>query len=320
MTRSSLRLLLALAPLLACDRGVPIPGDDVAPLHLVDVNIGPQRALILGDPIELAFDRYLDPASATRQSFAVVDGFGTLAPTPQVDYDPETRTVRISAASDPWLLADQPYTLIVGIPQPGEFLGGVRGLDGGTLTPDQNLRIAFMVREGQARAPSPPVSVCEQIQPLLTRACASCHDGTTLGLDLRDADGLQRTALRKVARGSVTSPLSQPTGVGFGNATLLAPPSAATSYLLDKILLHAPGTHESRASCTQPQTQDEPLAVQIIEDPGDIERARLRERVHGMAMPPTDSGIAPLSLHERRVLSRWIREGSPLATCTETCP
>ena len=311
---------MLLLSLIACDRGVPIPADDTQALHVIDVNVGPNKPLILGDAIEIAFDRYLDPATATRQSFAVLDGAGALTPTPQVDYDPETRTVRITAASDPWLQLDQPHTLIIGIPREGEILGGVRGLDGGTLTPEQNLRVAFMVRAGRPRPQAPPVSFCEHIQPLFVRACASCHDGSTIGLDLRDARGIERTALGKVARTSVTSPLPQATSVGVGNATLLTPPSAATSYLFDKIMLHPPSTAESRALCTQQNDAvEEAHSVQIVDDPGDAERALLGERVQGMAMPPADSGIAPLSLHERRLLSRWIREGSPLATCTERC-
>lgn len=318
------RVFVFACGLAACDRGVALAPEDVRPVHVVDVNVGPGKPLQLGDAIVVSFDRYLDPSSATRQSFAVLDGFGQLTATPLIAYDPETRTVRISAAGDSWLLADQPYTLVLGIPAAGEELGGVRGLDGGTLTPEQNLRIAFFARARHTEASADaPVSFCEHVRPLFARACVGCHDGSTSGLDLRSAASIQRTAIGKLARGQNRLATAEPSGLSFENAALLAPPSAATSYLLSKVLLREPSSAEaaqSRAFCTDPPPPAERTEVTVKDDPGDQERALLGTFVAGQAMPPPDSAVPALSLHERRLLSRWIREGAPLDSCSESCP
>ena len=313
----------------ACDRGVPIPDVDPAPLRVVDVSVGPDRPWRAGDAIVIAFDRYLDPRTATRQSFAVVDGFNTLTANPLVIYDPETRTVTLANAGadgEAWLPLDQPYTLVIGIPQAGELLGGVRGLDGGTLTADQTLRVPFFARaalEADSGEPvTQPVSYCEQVQPLFTRACARCHDGTASGLDLRSAAGVRSTALGVIARGATRGALSSPTPSTaiFGQgAALVDPPSAATSYLLSKVLAREPGAGESRASCTEPPRPEPLPKVAVLADPGPEERARLHSFLQGEAMPPPGSAEAPLDLDERRMLSRWIREGAPTASCSSTC-
>ena len=295
-------------------------------MHLLAVSVGPNRPLYDGDAIVVSFDRYLDPRTATRQSFAVLDEFGSLAPNPLVSYDPETRTVALENAepAHEWLLADQPYTLVVGIPDPGQFLGGVRGLDGGTLTVDEPRRVAFFAR---ARATPPPapaaVSFCEEVQPLLSRACGRCHDGTTSGLDLRDAAGIRRTALGVPAKAEIRGalPTVTPPAERFAQgAALLDPPSAGTSYLLDTILAREPGDVPSRASCTGVARAVPLPPVAFLEDPGAAERGRLADLLGGGSMPPPDSPEPPLGFDERRLLSRWIREGAPLESCPGTCP
>lgn len=320
--------LLALgACLLGCDRGVYVPGVAAEPVHVVGVSVGPDRPWRDGDPIVIAFDRYLDPRTATRQAVLLVDGFGSPAPNPLVLYDPETRTLTLANAAsgpDSWLVLDQPYTLLIGIPNPGELIGGVRALDGGTLSADQALRIPFFARARAAPAPAAPAPVgyCEEIQPLLTRACARCHDGSTAGLDLRSAEAVADTALGELARGAARGALPAPTpatarfGDGFA---LLDPPNAASSYLLAKVLAAPLGAGASRASCTGPARAELPPDVTVLADPGERERALLHSFLQGETMPPPGAPEAPLSLDERRLLSRWIREGAPLAQCSDTC-
>ena len=297
------------------------------PLHVVGVSVGPDRPLHAGESIVVAFDRYLDPRSATRQSFAVLDAFGTLTANPLVIYDPETRTVTLSSATaDPtdWLLVDQPYTLLLGIPPAGQFLGGARALDGGTLTADQTLLVPFFARaQSTPPAPPPAVSFCEQVQPLLRTACARCHDGTTSGLDLRSGEGIFTTALGKLAHGSARGALPTPAPgsdvFGAGNA-LLDPPSAATSELLTTVLARGLGTGASRAFCNEPAAAEPAPNVTLLADPGEAERERLEGLLPGGPMPPPDAPEAALSLDERRLLSRWIREGAALQPCSATCP
>ncbi len=323
----SLVALAALAALAGCDRGVPAPPPTAVPVHVVGVSVGPERPLHAGEAIVIAFDRYLDPRTATRQSFAVLDAFGTLTPNPLVLYDPATRTVTLaSATADPadWLLVDQPYTLLIGIPAEGQFLGGVRGLDGGTLSRDQVLLVPFFARAAAPPgAPDVPVSFCEQVQPLLGKACARCHDGSTSGLDLRSARGIFDTALGKLARGNSrgATPAPTPGGDVFGvGSTLLDPPSAGTSVLLSTVLAREIGTNESRAFCSDSARPEPVPNVTVLADPGDAERERLELILPGGPMPPRDAPEAALSLDERRLLSRWIREGAALQECSATCP
>ncbi len=311
---------------IGCDRGVPVPATRTRPVHVVGVSVGPDRPLGQGDAIVVAFDRYLDPRTATRQSFAVVDGFGASTPNPLVVYDPETRTVTLASATaspEDWLLVDQPYTLLLGIPKPDQFLGGVRALDGGTLTPEQSLRIPFFVRARTTDAAVVvPVDYCEQVQPLLTKACARCHDGSTSGLDLASADGVASTALGKLSRGSARDALPIPapaTSVFGASSALLDPPSAATSALLSSVLARDIGTMDSRAFCTDMLRPEPVPPLPILADPGPAERDFFQSLLPGGPMPPPDAAEVPLSLDERRLLSRWIREGAALAPCTGVC-
>lgn len=309
-----------------CDRGVPTPPPQSEPVHVVGVSVGPDRPLPQGEPIVVAFDRYLDPRTATRQSFAIVDAFGSLTPNPLVLYDPETRTVTLAnatASAEDWLLVDQPYTLVIGIPQPDQLLGGVRALDGGTLTRDQALVVPFFVRAPRPPTPAAaPVDYCEQVQPLFAKACTRCHDGSTSGLDLRTAEGVARTALRQPSRGGSRGAVPAPTPAtevfGAGNA-LLDPPSAATSALLSTVLAREIGGGDSRAFCTDAPRAEPVPPVTLLADPGPVERSFFESLLPGGAMPPPDAPEAPLSLDERRLLSRWIREGAGLAPCPTTC-
>lgn len=318
--------LAAVAALAACDRGVPEPATEVEPVHVLGVSVGDGRPLYDGDAIVISFDRFLDPRTATRQSFAVVDAFNTLTPNPLVIYDPATRTVTLASAEPEheWLVPDQPYTLILGIPAPGQFLGGVRGLDGGTLTPDQNRTIGFFARSRPAPPPAePPVSFCEQVQPLFAKACVRCHDGSTSGLDLRDAAGIRATALGVAAHGGNRAALpgpTPPTEIFGQGAALLDPPSAGTSYLLSTVLAREPGSEPSRAFCTAPARATPLPPVPFLDDPGPVERERLASYLGGSAMPPPDAAEAPLTPDERRLLSQWIREGASVQPCSTSCP
>lgn len=321
-------LLVAACSLLGCDRGAEPSSEAARPLRVQSLNVGADRPLYVGDPIVVGFDRYLDPRTATRQSAVVLDGFGALAGTPLVSYDPELRTLSIldpGQGDDFWLQADQPYTLFLGVPEPGSLSGGVRALDGGTLDPRQQpQRIAFFVRARPAELPPPsrpaPVDYCEEIQPLLTRSCgmASCHDGSAMGLDLRSAAGLRDTAVRKLARGTASG--ARPDGNevvgGVGrDALLIDPGGAATSYLFTKVQAAHYGDGDSRAFCTSPARPATAGSVDVDEQ----ERALLDAMLGGTPMPPPRSGIPPWTRAERQLFSRWLLEGAALAECSNAC-
>lgn len=323
MSWRPLALAMVVGAAVACDRGALPELPELRPVAVIDVNVGPGKPLARGGSLVVSFDRYLDPRTATRQSIAVLDGFGSFTEPAIVQYDPEARTLRLWGQDPNWLLVDQPYSLLIGVPAEGQFYGGVRALDGSTLVPARELRVPFFVRDLSVAETPTPVSFCEQVQPLLRSACASCHDGSTSGLDLRDANGIRRTALGVIAKSNASHASSQPSGLGFSNAAILAPPNAGTSLLLNKVLLRAPsaaGLDRSRAVCDEPPRAEPALEIATLDDPDDSERALLGELVGGLPMPPPDSDVEPLSLHERRLLSRWIREGAQLDVCAERCP
>ena len=160
--------------------------------------------------IQLAFDRYLLPATATRQSYAIVDNLNQQLPNDAIRtiYDPIARTITIAGPDGPgipWLTQGNVYKLILPIPadlNDTSDVGGFRAIDGSPLAKNQTREFAFT-----AGPPSgittidPPVDFCADVEPIFTAKCSysTCHGALNqeaASLVLDSASGVQHDCNR----------------------------------------------------------------------------------------------------------------------------
>ncbi|MFO0663643.1 MAG: hypothetical protein U0174_06805 [Polyangiaceae bacterium] len=303
----------------------------------MSVNLREDTPHFSDEPIEIAFDQLLRPSSAVRQSFVIRDAFGAAVEAPLVTYDPVLRIVRIEnprldQADEnvrPWMLDQQPYTLTLGIPEPGEDTGGFVSIDEGKLSETSKRRWGFVARI-RPRDTTPPAaeSFCGDVLPLLQAKCGSCHGAARadMGLDLSSGEAIQRTAVGRLARLSANASSSRdPISAGrvFGrNMALVDPRSPGTSFLLYKTLLAAPAAPAFETPACGTQTQLIAPRVAHYAGLSDADRSRLAAYVGGDTMPPARDVSAPdralphaLTLDEQRILSAWMSRGAPTPSC-----
>jgi hypothetical protein len=316
-----------------------VPVDVGASIHIVGQNVSATQSLVVGAPIELAFDRLLDPASVTRQTFVLQDLAGNaVVPTPS--YDPVARVVRLCMTDAPALQADQTYRLTLVAPQSSTDPAGLRAIDGAGLDPSVNPVIEFPVVAGatyagpDACSGATAVDFCTDVFPIFASACglSTCHSGSlpAAGLEMTTPQGIQATAIGRVAQGSNTGMLAQaaPPGIlGAGQHELfgvdmpiVGPDDPGDSWLIYKLLLAVP-------SATTVQDNRYPGVAPAWTVMSDEERATLSNYILGREMPyPLDPSAAPggstnpatLSVDELDTVSAWILQGAsiPSAGCS----
>jgi len=311
-------------------------------VHIVGANVGPTQSVVSGAPIEIAFDRLLNPLAVTRQTFVLQDLFGNfLVPTPS--YDPVSRVARLCLQSSPALLADQSYQITILPPSGPTDTAGFRAIDGAGLDPSVNPVIEFPVVNGPAYVGSDactgatPVDFCSQVLPMFASKCggSSCHGGDlpAAGLLMTTAQGIQATAIGRVAQGSNTGNASQaePPGIVFGvDMPIITPGAPGASWLMYKLLLAEPpacsSTPGTPCDAGAPGVQDNryPLVTPAWSLLSDSERATLSNYVQGREMPypvdpsaPLDAATSPLTGDELDTVSLWIMQGAgiPAAGC-----
>jgi len=234
-------------------------GQPIVPITLVSANIGTNKTLPANGRIELGFDRLLQPASITRQTFVLENAGGNIAYTPTVAYDPVARIVTITPLTgDPSqaLVSGQSYELVILAPQNGQDLNGLRAIDGATL-PQSPRRIAFSVTDA---TPTPPATVqidfCRDIFPITSAKCSLsiCHGAGIMGnypaagLLLDPPSGIPATAVGRVSQGANTGPqaAATPPTLLFGeDMPIIAANGGVTgdpgdSWLMYKVLLAMP--------------------------------------------------------------------------------
>ncbi|HEY3815703.1 MAG TPA: hypothetical protein VGL81_00950 [Polyangiaceae bacterium] len=337
--------LLGAAALAGCDTGHQDdqPVGVGAPVHIVGANVGPTQALVTGAPIEIAFDRLLNPFAVNRQTFVLQDLFGNfLEPTPS--YDPVARVVRLCMQSSPALLPDQSYQLTIIAPTSPTDPAGFRAIDGAGLDPSVSPVIEFPVVAGAAYtgsdacAGATAVDFCSQVLPIFASKCgtAVCHGTGPLpaaGLLMTTPEGIQATAVGRVAQGSNTgnAASAEPPGLLFGvDMPIISPGSPGNSWLVYKLLLAEPpacsSTPGTACDAGAPGVEDNryPLVTPAWALLSDSERATLSNYIQGREMPypvdpsaPLDSTTAPLTGDELDTVSTWILQGAgiPAAGC-----
>jgi hypothetical protein len=320
-----------------CDAGLQhdAPHDVGATIHIVGQNVSSTQSLVPNAPIEIAFDRLLDPSSITRQTFLLQDvGGQPLEPTPS--YDPVARVVRLCMTDGPALQADQTYRLTLIAPQSPTDPSGLRAIDGAGLDPSVNPVIEFDVVAGtpptgsDACSGATLVDFCTNVfpkifQPAGCGTLANCHGvpPSAAGLLMATPQEIQATAIDRVAQGSNTGMQSQaaPPGILFGvDMPIISPDNPGNSWMMYKLLLAVP-------SLTTVGDNLYPSVSPAWTVMSDDERATLSNYILGREMPyPTDPSAAPsgsasptpLTADQLDAVSTWILQGAaiPQAGCT----
>lgn len=305
-------------------------------LRVVGANVGTNRPMPVDGAVQLAFNRYLYPSTAIRQSIRIVAANGGPTAPPKVEYDPVARTITVlnpnergDAGATPWLVEGQTYRVVVSVPQEGE--DGLRALDGATLA--EPVEITFLVK-GPGAVADPKPTFCNDIAPIFNAKCdgATCHGAggvEAAGLLLTTAAGFRGTAIGtgdgRVAQGANTGATDQanPTPRVFGvNMPLVKPSDPGNSWLLYKVLLAPPPVAPpatpftplvcAKGGAVAPEYR--PLAEGITPAPDAREQQVLRDAVLGREMPfpngSRDYENLPLTFAEREVLRLWIRDGA----------
>jgi hypothetical protein len=313
-------------------------------VRVVAQNVSTSRPLATTGRVELAFDRYLLPASITRQTFQ------TSFAQPAIAYDPVGRIVTIVPRTP--LLADQSYVIHIASPSGPSDRDGLRAIDGATIDPlDATIEFPVVASDGGPAGSPPPIDFCRDILPIFTGKCSGgqCHGspygaaGVTAAaaLSLDSAQSVAQTAVGRVAQGTNTGPSATPLapGIAFGVDMPIIDPGGGdlgggnpgNSWLLYKLLLAIPPPYSSTSdagACTGEQPTDvgstHVLAPPALTDPThDPARASLANAVLGREMPfpgnpaePLGASPEPLTIVELERVSRWIAQdpasGGPL--------
>jgi hypothetical protein len=309
-------LPLALA---GCDVGNPTRASlQVGPsLHVVGFNADASGGTLPADltsTIQIALDRLLHPASATRQSFARRDASGNYLQ-PVVTYDPVARVVTLhnndALPVGSWLTPGITYEVVMGVAQADDWTGlsGPRAFDGATLEKQVIKTFRAVAATTQTRNPDRIVDFCADVMPIFQFRCSGglCHAAPLAtrtpaeGLVLQTADGVANTLFSaggtRVAQESNTGSLAgqgQIQGRPFGvDMPLVTPGNPGSSYIMYKVLLNGrrpidQGLDAGNPTCGVPVRQL-PVENTALPQPSltlsDNERTLLGQYILGDPMP-----------------------------------
>jgi hypothetical protein len=270
-------------------------------------------------PIEVRFDRYLLPSTATRQSVVLYSGSPNFALLLSPVYDVVERVLsyRVNGGTlTPGLL----YHAALYVPSERKDGSGVRAFDGAELERG-NVPIAWSFRTARAApafTPPPPTPTCDDALSILAVSCAGCHAGADayLGLRLDSGRDLRETALHRVARetegADVTTPLLDPARFGE-NMPVIEPGSPGTSYLVYKLLVNPLNFETGGAPCTTSHRVRLPNGVCPLATGS--ERTRLENWfVRLDPMPPQGAALQG-GVPELQALSEFIQTGADTSDC-----
>ncbi len=329
----------ALGSVLACDRDAPEPTSDRPALKVLETRPEPQDAAFpLERALRMRFDRYLRPTSVVRQSVVVTPSLidaetgAPKGPTVFFEpvYDPYDRIVVFQLASRARWVPSTLHSVRLLAPKDEADIAGFRAFDGAPL--DEQVDYSFMTGAAVTDPTQdvddvlPRVRYCEEddglttlpaVATVLGSSCslAGCHGSSPmLGLDLSGPMAIRNTAVRVVARQtmtgpSVAAPVTNPSRFG-DDMPRLEPGNAGNSYLVYKLLV---------------QESNHPAAGETVDAPdpwlGGIapsgpppreELSRLRAWfVRGEPMP-LGGHLEP---DEMRAIVRWILQGAPTPDC-----
>jgi hypothetical protein len=299
------------------------------------------------------FDRFLNPATVSRQAIRLYSGDPSVAPGPppfEVVYDPVERVVEYRMPSGYALEPTTLYELELIVADSPDS-SGIRAFDGAPLGEgDLPLRSVFVTGDEPVTSPDDPAPNCDEIvgnADAVFKACtgSACHQkgGNVVGdravgdaphsLWLDTPSHFSLTAVNRIARqtetGAQSGGVASERGPRFGvRMALVDPHSPGASYLMYKLLRNL-GNYEPCPAdadspiCAQAADPTEsahgllPLAEGELITPSTLELERLREWfVRGAPMPRPRADARPQSIHLQglRAVSRFIASG---ASCRE---
>lgn len=293
------------------------------------------------------FDRFLDPATVSRQAIHVYSGdpkTGVGPPPFEVAYDPVERVVEYRMPSGYAFLPHTLYEMELVVPKAADDFG-IRAFDGAPLAEgDLPLRTAFLTADTPIELTAESVPTCaEIISHVFVGSCSGsqCHqrvghsfkDNRGQAVDLGDAPyGLWLdsphdvvvTAISRIARetevGDESGGAPEVRGPRFGvRMALIEPRNPGSSYLMFKLLLnpdnYCPARSKSGACKGEAASVHDflPLGDGQSIAPVQAELDRLREWfVRGVAMPRAlaDGSQRALTLEQLRAVSTFIAAGA----------
>lgn len=292
----------------------------------------PDCGVEVDSTIELRFDRYLDPATAVRQSLTVFSGNVDSAVFQEPEYDVLERVLVYRLKPGSTFVSGATYTVQLVVPEKADD-SGFRAFDGAPLEAGSvPLEFDFHVRsDATAKAPGAPepVVTCADAldmfqpnrsfgpkkgQPGAGCAAPSCHGANQrMGLWLETAEGLFLTAKDHVAHetdsGSKTGdPLAHSPRFGV-NMPIIDGKRPDNSYMIYKLAMKSPNYQDDldgRTCFTQHRVE---LLPGTCPEDFDAEKVRIGDafvvgRPMPMPLPKQDGWI------DARRIQAWIRSGA----------
>jgi hypothetical protein len=285
--------------------------------------------------LRLRFDRFLLPASVSRQALCLRADTADVANNTQCtnavfvqpSYDPVRREIVLRQEAGARLALDTVYKLTLFVPTEDGECGaedppescGIRAFDRAPLEEAYTFTFRTVATDpGDVPDEEPlPGAFCGSggvADTLASCAYTNCHSssekvGAAMGLDFvgiqfGDATALRATAIDQVAHGTMmggAADEAEATPSRFGRAMPIINgkrSSPGDSYIMYKLL-------------TGISVEDAPADI----TPSDEEIARLRASVVvGMPMPAPPS-VGPVSRDQLLNLSAWIARGAPTRVC-----
>ncbi len=338
-----------------CDVAKPDPPSATGPaVHLVGafpsdgcgVGSDPDCTIATNATLTFRFDRFLNPATVSRQAIRVYTGDPKTAAGPppfEVAYDPVERVVEYRMPSGYGFAPHTLYTLELVVPEAADDFG-IRAFDDAPLAEsDLPLHTSFFTGDGPGDVPAVSAPTCSQIvRGVFANNCtgSQCHQrighafkdqgknvdlgAAPYGLWLDSPANILATAIGKVAHetelGDRSGGAPEVKGARFGvRMALVDPRNPGGSYLLFKLLLgsdnYCPVWSDS-GECIGVAASTHaflPLPKGHSVRPDQAELDRLREWfVRGEPMPRAlaDGTQRRLTLDELRAVSTFIAGGA----------
>lgn len=271
----------------------------------------------LGSPIEIRFDRFLLPKTASLQSIRAYSSGPAQSMYLTPLYDVVERVVTFRPAFGWRFVPGLLYTVELFQPRVNDG-AGFRAFDGAPLVKEGSapLRFSFRMARRSASEPEPAREpTCADALDVFRRGgCPACHgdDGAPMGLRLDSGDAIASTAVgrpsQEVEGPDVARVLVDAERFGLGQSRI-EPGSPSRSYLMYKLLV----SEENYAgACETSHLVSLPDGTCLA--PSEAERRRLADWFVRLDPMPL-GGALPAGVADLRLIADYIRAGADTRAC-----